>query len=245
EFPPRPRAVERHYREHSMVTRHDPGAELKTRLLGMLRNPPPIPQTNGPLLLTVSIAKQTITLYDAGVEIAKAPISSGTTAMPTPMGVFSVLEKNWWHRSNMYSAAPMPYMQRITWSGVALHAGELPGYRASHGCVRLPESFALRLWYTTRVGARVVIAWDEVAPAEIAHPRLFRLKPGQPDGTTPPKPPASDIISLSVPSQDDPRDDGTAPAATAAATATVLADEADNPDQDEFRVPRATRGLAA
>ncbi len=201
-----------------MVTRHDPGSELKTRLLGMLRNPPPIPQTNGPLLLTVSIAKQTITLYDAGVEIAKAPISSGTTAMPTPMGVFSVLEKNWWHRSNMYSAAPMPFMQRITWSGVALHAGELPGYRASHGCVRLTDSFALRLWYTTRIGARVVIAWDEVAPYDIAHPLLFQPKampqptPAPQEQAPPPAAPPADSAMISmnapsaVPSEDDPRD---------------------------------------
>lgn len=187
------------------ITRHSPTESLKEKIVTELRNPPPIPPTHGPLLLTVSVAKQTITLYDGGVPVAKAPVSTGTVERPTPMGVFSVVEKSWWHRSNMYSAAPMPYMQRITWSGVALHAGELPGYRASHGCIRLPDSFALRLWYTTRVGARVIVAWNELTPLEIDHPLLFQPAP-------PPAPPRPDeaVVSMNdpaaVPSQDDPAD---------------------------------------
>ena len=98
------------------------------------------------------------------------------------MMVFSVIGKELWHRSNIYSAAPMPYMQRITWSGVAMHAGVLPGYPASHGCIRLPTEFAVRLWHTTKSGARVIIARNEIAPVEIAHPRLFvrRQKPPEP-----------------------------------------------------------------
>jgi hypothetical protein len=115
----------------------------------------------------------------------------------TPMGVFTVLDKEWWHRSNLYSGAPMPFMQRLTWSGIALHAGELPGYRASHGCIRLPESFALRLWHLSKVGARVVIAWNELAPAEISHPLLFQPQPAP--QVLPPPPPAS-----SAPSDDAP-----------------------------------------
>ena len=192
----------------SRVTRQSPTESLKERIVTMLRNPPAIAETKGPLLLTVSIAKQTVTLYDGGVQVAKGPVSTGTFERPTPLGVFSVLEKSWWHRSNMYSAAPMPFMQRITWSGVALHAGELPGYRASHGCVRLPDSLALRLWYTTRVGARVVIAWDELTPAEISHPLLF-----QPSPVPLPQPrPQPDQVIMSmndasaIPSQDDPTD---------------------------------------
>jgi len=153
------------------------GERLKQKIAQDLLKAPPAPPTQGPLLLTVSIAKQTVTLYDGGVAVAKSPVSTGTPERPTPTGIFSVIEKQWWHRSNLYSAAPMPFMQRITWSGVALHAGELPGYAASHGCIRLPESFALRLWGTTKIGARVIITRDEVAPLEIKHARLFTLKP--------------------------------------------------------------------
>jgi len=94
---------------------------------------------------------------------------------PTPMGVFSVIQKQRWHHSNLYSNAPMPYMQRITWSGVALHAGVVPGHPASHGCIRLPERFAVRLWGMTKVGARVIITRGDAAPYEITHPRLAGL----------------------------------------------------------------------
>ena len=111
-------SVRRHTDNQSSRTpktvRRSSADALKDRVAGQLRNPPPIPSTNGPLLLTVSIAKQTVTLYDGGVPIATAPVSTVTENNPTPMGVFSVLEKSWWHRSNMYSAAPMPFMQRIT-----------------------------------------------------------------------------------------------------------------------------------
>jgi lipoprotein-anchoring transpeptidase ErfK/SrfK len=150
--------------------------EAKRKIVQQLRETPAPPPTTGPLLLIVSIPKQTITLYDAVGVVVVSPISSGTSANPTPTGIFSVIERNWWHRSNIYSAAPMPYMQRITWEGVALHAGELPGYAASHGCVRLPYDFALRLWKTTKIGARVIISHDDVAPIEISHPRLFTLQ---------------------------------------------------------------------
>jgi lipoprotein-anchoring transpeptidase ErfK/SrfK len=160
----------------SKTRRLSQGDNYKLKIAQQLRNAPPVPPTQGPLLLAVSTAKQTITLYDAGVAIAKAPVSTGTASRPTPAGIFSVIEKQWWHRSNLYSAAPMPFMQRITWSGVALHAGDLPGYAASHGCIRLPESFALRLWGTTKIGARVIVTRDEVVPIEIAHARLFSPK---------------------------------------------------------------------
>ena len=100
-----------------------------------------------------------------------------------PLGVFSVISKQRWHRSNIYSAAPMPYMQRITWSGIALHAGVLPGYPASHGCIRLTDSFATQLFHLTKRGTRVIIARDDVRPFEITNPRLFVSKstvPGSP-----------------------------------------------------------------
>jgi lipoprotein-anchoring transpeptidase ErfK/SrfK len=130
----------------------------------------PVPQ--GPLHIIVSTAKQRVTVYANGTLVGRAPVSTGMPDHPTPMGIFTVISKSRWHVSNIYSGAPMPYMQRITWSGIALHAGKLPGYPASHGCIRLPEHFAARLWGLSKIGARVIIARDEVAPVAIAHPRL-------------------------------------------------------------------------
>jgi lipoprotein-anchoring transpeptidase ErfK/SrfK len=171
------------HREPSFSLTRKIRGSYKDKIATLLDQPQSFPQPKGPLLLVVSISKQTVTLYEGGVQFAKSPVSTGTFERPTPLGVFSVLEKQWWHRSNMYSDAPMPFMQRITWDGVALHAGELPGYRASHGCVRLPESFAYRLWYTSNVGARVVITWNDPVPADITHPLLF-----QPGAAPEPKP---------------------------------------------------------
>jgi hypothetical protein len=96
------------------------------------------------------------------------------------MGVFSVIEKDRYHHSNLYSNAPMPYMQRITWSGVALHEGVLPGYPASHGCIRMSHDFAQKLWRVTKLGVRVIVARHELAPVDFAHPNLFKPKPPEP-----------------------------------------------------------------
>jgi hypothetical protein len=136
---------------------------------------PQPPKPVGPLIIAVSIGSQHVTVYDNGSAIATAPVSTGMQGRPTPTGVFSVIGKEIFHRSNLYSNAPMPYMQRITWSGVALHAGVLPGYPASHGCIRLPPEFAIRLWGMTRLGARVVVTRNDVTPFEIDHPRLAAL----------------------------------------------------------------------
>src|SRR6266513_551861 len=127
----------------------------------------------GPLIIAISIEKQSLKLYDANGFFAETPISTGMRGHPTPMGVFSIIQKHKFHHTNLYSGAPMPYMQRITWSGVAMHAGVLPGYPASHGCIRLTEDFALRLWQLTKLGNRVIIARNDVAPVEISHPHLF------------------------------------------------------------------------
>jgi lipoprotein-anchoring transpeptidase ErfK/SrfK len=145
---------------------------------------------SGPLILAVSIGSQHVTVYDNGVPVASAPVSTGMNGKPTPLGVFSVIQKEKWHESNLYSNAPMPYMQRITWSGIALHAGVLPGYRASHGCIRLPYEFAVRLWGMTRIGARVVVTRNDVPVFEIDHPRLAALvqKPSDAAPTAPPAP---------------------------------------------------------
>jgi L,D-transpeptidase catalytic domain len=131
----------------------------------------------GPLQIIISIADQRVSLYENGILIARSSVSTGVRRHPTPLGVFSVIEKERWHRSNLYSAAPMPYMQRITWSGIALHTGVVPGYPASHGCIRLTNEFSIRLWHLTKRGARVIIARHDVAPVEITNPSLFVSKP--------------------------------------------------------------------
>ena len=130
----------------------------------------------GPLAIVVSIAKQRVTLFSDGKEIAEAPVSTGTFGHETPMGIFAIIAKARYHESNLYSSAPMPYMERITWSGIALHEGPLPGHAASHGCIRLPGSFASSLFKITKLGARVVITRDPVAPVAFASPRLFTPK---------------------------------------------------------------------
>ena len=173
-----PAAAERHeFLDRSSYQRSSrelsPGAipRHKTkRQVRAAKHEQPVPQ--GPLHIIVSIAKQRVTVYANGTLVGRAPVSTGMPNYPTPMGIFTVISKNRWHVSNIYSGAPMPYMQRITWSGIALHAGKLPGYPASHGCIRLPEHFAARLWGLSKTGARVIIARDEVAPVAIAHPRL-------------------------------------------------------------------------
>jgi lipoprotein-anchoring transpeptidase ErfK/SrfK len=136
-----------------------------------------LPKPTGPLVLVVSLNNQTVTVYDDGKQIAKSPISSGVAGHPTPTGVFSILEKNRYHYSNLYGGAPMPFMQRVTNSGVALHAGDLPGYPASHGCIRLPYSFARSLFGITEIGARVIISDEDLTPAEFNSPHLIRPLP--------------------------------------------------------------------
>jgi hypothetical protein len=134
----------------------------------------------GPLQIVVSIDTQTVTLFSNGARVAQGPVSTGVPGHPTPMGVFSIIEKDRYHHSNLYSNAPMPYMQRITWSGVALHEGVLPGYPASHGCIRMSHDFAQKLWRVTKLGVRIIVARHELAPVDFAHPNLFRPKPAEP-----------------------------------------------------------------
>ena len=131
-----------------------------------------------PVMAIVSLKSQRITVYDANGWILRAPVSSGQRGRETPAGIFSVIEKDADHHSNLYDDASMPHMQRLTWSGIALHGGALPGYPASHGCVRMPYDFAERLFDMTEMGLRVIVAPTDVAPVEIAHPVLFQERPG-------------------------------------------------------------------
>jgi hypothetical protein len=126
-----------------------------------------------PIMAIVSIKTQQVTFYDAEGWILRAPVSTGTTGRETPAGIFAVIEKDVDHHSSLYDDAWMPNMQRITWNGIALHGGPLPGYAASHGCVRMPYDFAEKLFDKTWIGMRVIISPDDVAPVEFSHSALF------------------------------------------------------------------------
>ena len=129
-----------------------------------------------PLMAVVSLRSQQITVYDADGWILRGPVSSGQKGRETPAGVFSVIQKQAEHYSNLYDDAFMPHMQRLTWSGIALHGGIVPAHPASHGCIRMPYDFAERLFEITRVGMRVIVSPGDVAPVAIAHPTLFQPK---------------------------------------------------------------------
>ncbi len=126
-----------------------------------------------PIMAIVSIKSQRVTFYDADGWILRAPVSTGTTGRETPAGVFAVIEKDKDHHSTMYDDAWMPNMQRITWNGIALHGGPLPGYAASHGCVRMPFGFAEKLFDKTQIGMRVIISPNDAEPVDFSHPALF------------------------------------------------------------------------
>jgi len=126
-----------------------------------------------PIMAIVSIKSQQVTFYDADGWIARAPVSTGVKGRETPAGVFAVVEKDRDHHSTMYDDAWMPHMQRITWNGVALHGGPLPGYAASHGCVRMPYGFAEKLFDKTWIGMRVIVSPNDAAPVEFSHPALI------------------------------------------------------------------------
>jgi hypothetical protein len=126
----------------------------------------------GPMVMIVSLPEQLAYVYRNGVIIGASTVSTGKKGHETPTGVFTILQKNQDHYSSLYDDAPMPYMQRLTWSGVALHAGRLPGYPASHGCVRMPYEFAQKLYAETRTGLTVVVSDKEQFPATVVHPGL-------------------------------------------------------------------------
>jgi lipoprotein-anchoring transpeptidase ErfK/SrfK len=176
--------------------------ELKSALASAAKRPKATNPVVGPVIIVVSVNRQRLTVYDGDRPIVSSPVSTGKQGHETPLGVFSVIQKEILHHSNLYDDAPMPFMQRITWSGVALHSGPLPGHAASHGCIRLPRDFAVRLWGMTKVGARVIVARNELTPSQFNDPRLFTL-----------------------------RDPATAPIAAAGAAPRAAADPADTTDR--------------
>jgi lipoprotein-anchoring transpeptidase ErfK/SrfK len=171
--PPRPHRARRHKEKQAQET---------------LKETKP----QGPLIINVSISKQSVKIYDANGFFAEAPVSTGMAGHATPMGAFSVIQKQKMHHSNIYSGAPMPFMQRITWSGVAMHAGVLPGYPASHGCIRMPTAFAVKMYGWTKMGARVIVTPGALTPRPFSHPLLVTQKVvPQPVAVDVPKPDAS------------------------------------------------------
>lgn len=118
----------------------------------------------GPIYMVISIERQMVHVYDGDQLIAMASVSTGTKGHGTPKGDYPILQKRKYHRSNIYSNAPMPFMQRLTWDGIALHAGHNPGYPASHGCIRLPYAFAQRLFQITQIGTLVSVTADRLNP---------------------------------------------------------------------------------
>jgi len=131
----------------------------------------------GPVTVIISLQAQRAFAYRNGVPIGVSTVSTGKPGHATPTGVFTILQKQVDHKSNLYSDAPMPYMQRLTWSGIAMHAGHLPGYPASHGCVRLPRAFAEKLYAITRLGLTVVITDDAQVPLIAPQPAALSASP--------------------------------------------------------------------
>jgi hypothetical protein len=127
----------------------------------------------GPLAIIISVPKQRVYVYRNGIQIAVSTCSTGKEGYETPTGVFTILQKEEEHYSSTYDDASMPHMERLTWDGIALHAGKLPGYPASHGCVRLPNAFAQKLYGITQVGTPVIIAGDHTDPASVVDPGLL------------------------------------------------------------------------
>src|SRR6202522_1015727 len=147
--------------------------------------------TAGPVVMVVSLTEQKAYVYRNGILIGATTVSTGRPGHLTPTGVFTVLQKQKEHRSTIYDGAPMPYMERLTWGGIALHAGGLPGYPESHGCIHLPTEFAQRLFDISPNGMTVVIGTDQTEPEQVAHPgylapvKFVGGQPVEPEAFTP------------------------------------------------------------
>jgi L,D-transpeptidase-like protein len=158
----------------ALIAANDPAGAAKVRNEQFVESRP----ADEPIMAIISLHDQQITIYDDQGWILRAPVSSGQKGRETPAGIFSVIQKEAEHYSNVYDDAYMPHMQRLTWSGIAIHGGPLPGYAASHGCIRMPYDFAERLFDMTKLGMRVIVAPGNVVPVAIDHPTLFQPKAG-------------------------------------------------------------------
>jgi L,D-transpeptidase-like protein len=155
------------------------------------------------VMAIISLNQQRVTVYGGEGQILQSPVSTGQTGYETPAGIFSVLERKVEHYSNLYDDASMPFMQRLTWSGIALHAGVLPGRPASHGCIRMPIGFAERLFEHTKLGMRVIVVRDDISPADFTHSALFKplsedANPPMPDVAVDAGSHGADTVSASV-----------------------------------------------
>src|SRR5262245_54170785 len=163
---PRRMAVHRHSLSKRARERDDAGPTQNKKGSSAETKP------SGPLFAVLSLSDQRISVYNSTGLVTRSRVATGMPGHRPPLGIFTIIGRRRYHRSNIYSGAPMPFMQRITWSGIAMHLGVVPGYPASHGCIRLPSGSAERLWGLTKIGERVVISPHEVAPAAFAHPLL-------------------------------------------------------------------------
>jgi hypothetical protein len=189
----------RHHRYHRHIERDsDDKAGAKPKAAD-------VKKPEGPLYAVVSLADQHVTFYDSNGQWAQGLTSTGVPGHETPTGVFTIMEKERWHHSNIYSGAPMPWMQRLAWTGVAMHEGAVhPGHTASHGCIRLQAEFAKRLFGVTSIGQRVIVSPQDVIPADIAHAHLpvakFVTLPGEASlGETGSRDPAVANVALDKP----------------------------------------------
>ena len=189
----------------------------------------------GPLQIMISINQQKLHLYSNGQHVADTSIASGVPSLPTPLGVFSVIQKQVFHRSNIYSNAPMPFMQRITWSGVAMHEGENIGHPASHGCIRMPHDFAARLYRLTKLGVRVIIARPELKPADFADAHLLVHKDMPPETPAPAAPPNAGDTSAAQPTKSEASD----------TTAHAAAEPVSRAGEPKVEAPPGASGLTA
>jgi len=207
----------------------------------------------GPMQIVISINQQKLHLYADGTEVADTLVATGVPTLPTPTGIFSVIGKERFHRSNIYSGAPMPFMQRITWSGVALHEGENIGHPASHGCIRMPGEFAAKLFSVTKVGVRVIIARNEVKPVPFADAHLFvhKAMPAHAPAAAAAAPAAPEATRTAQAGDDNKKTDAVAlpqsetPAAAAPATpepakAVLISDDTKTTDAADPQKPEAS-----
>ena len=193
-------------------------------------------KTEGPLVAIISLGSQTIRVFDRNGLVVSSRVSTGKRGHETPEGIFSIIERKVEHNSNLYDDAEMPFMQRITWSGVALHEGFVPRYRASHGCIRLPKGFAERLFRTTRLGTRVIIVPHDATLEPVTHPVL--PQPGTPPAE--PVPPTTapgnaDMIDIAA----TPSDTSRQPEPAVASAADTAAAAKSTPGLAELRARRA------